>query len=96
MNPSAITSFDNNFDQISINSSSEAAKFAPDPTFEKTINDIKDNHLKIFTSDVTNVSAITSFYENFDPLCINNIFEAEKSNQNQHLKRILTRSNIII
>ena len=51
MNPSAITSFDNNFDQLSTNSSFEAEKFAPDQKFEKTINNIKDNHLKIITSD---------------------------------------------
>ena len=72
------TSFDKNFDQLSMNNSSEAAKFALDPTFENTINEIKDNHLKSIASVATNTSAIISFDKSFDPLCINNRFEPEK------------------
>ena len=71
------TSFDKNFYQISINNRFEAEKFEPELIFEKTINEIRDNHLKIIASAATNLSAITSFDGNFDPLCINNIFEAE-------------------
>ena len=43
-----------------MNNSFEAAKFEPEPTFEKTINDIKSNHLKSITSIDMNISAITS------------------------------------
>ena len=62
-----------------MNNSFEAEKFEPDPKFENTINKIKDNHLKIIASAATDPSAITSFDNNFDPLCINNRFEAEKN-----------------
>ena len=62
------TSFDKNFDQLSMNNSFETEKFEPKQIFENTINEIKDNHLKIITSAATNPSAITSFDENFDPL----------------------------
>ena len=41
-----------------MNSIIEAAKFEPEPTFEKNINEIKYNHLKSITSIVTNLSAI--------------------------------------
>ena len=58
--PPANTSFDNNFDLIRINDSFEAAKFEPEPTFEKTINEIKANHLKSIASVDMNVSSITS------------------------------------
>ena len=61
-----------------MNNSFEAEKFEPYPTFEKTINEIKDNHLKSISSAAKNSSAITSFDENSDPLCINNSFEAAK------------------
>ena len=61
-----------------MNKSFEAAKFEPDPTFENTINEIKDSHLKSIASVATNLSAITSFDENLDPICINNTFEAAK------------------
>ena len=60
MNLSAITSFGGNFEQLSMNSRIEVAKFEPEPTFEKTINGIKYNHLNIITSIDMNVSAITS------------------------------------
>ena len=45
-------------------------------SFEKNIIEIKNNHLKSIASAATNPSAITSFDENSDPLCINNSFEA--------------------
>ena len=72
------TYFNNNFHHLSMNNSFEAEKFESDPTFEKNIIDIKDNHLKSIASAATNPSAITSFDENLDPLCINNSFEAAK------------------
>ena len=59
MNISAITLFDDNFKHLSMNSSIEVAKLKPEPTFEKTTNDIKDNHLKNITSIDMNVSSIT-------------------------------------
>ena len=61
-----------------MNSIIEVEKFEPEPTFEKTINEIKDNHLKSIASFATNPSAIKSFHENFDPICIKNSFEAAK------------------
>ena len=72
------TSFDNIFDQLSMSNSFEAAKFELDTKFEKTINETKDNNLKCIASAATNTSAITSFEYKFDPICINNIFKAEK------------------
>ena len=60
MNLSAITSFDESLEQISTNRIIEVAKFEPAPKFEKTINEIKDNHLKSIKSIDMNVSAITS------------------------------------
>ena len=59
-NTSAITSFDENFDLLCINSSFEVEKLELEPTFENAINDIKANHLKSITSIDMNVSAITS------------------------------------
>ena len=58
-NPSAIASFDENFDPLCINNNFEAAKFEPEPIFKKTINEIKDNHLKGITSIDMNVSDVT-------------------------------------
>ena len=60
MNLSAITLFNKNLEQLSMNSTIEVAKFKPEPTFEKTTNGIKDNHLKNITSIDMNVSSITS------------------------------------
>ena len=60
MNISAITYFGNKIDPFSMKNSFEAAKLEPEPIFEKTINDIKANHLKIITSIEMNLSAITS------------------------------------
>ena len=78
INLSAITLFYMNLEQISINSRIEVTKFEPEPTFEKTINDIKDNHLENISSAATNLSAITLFEENFDQLITNNRTEAAK------------------
>ena len=55
------TSFDKHFGQLIMNNRFEAAKFEPEPTFEKTINDIKNNHLKFIASATMNISSITSF-----------------------------------
>ena len=56
----------------------ELINFSSEPTFEKSFNEIKDNHLKSIASADTNPSAISYFDHNSDPLCINNVFEAEK------------------
>ena len=61
-----------------MNNSFEAEKFEIEPTFENTINDIKDNHLKSINSTAMNTSAITSFDNKTDPLSMNNSFEAAK------------------
>ena len=58
MNLSDITLFEDNLEPFSINNNFEAATFKPEPTFEKTVNDIKSNHLKIIVSIDMNVSAI--------------------------------------
>ena len=42
-----------------MNNSFEAANFEPEPTFEKTINEIKDNRLESMASIDMHVSAIT-------------------------------------
>ena len=47
-------------------------------SFEKNINEIKDNHLKIISCAAMNLSAITYFYENFDPISMDKSFEAVK------------------
>ena len=61
-----------------MNNNFEAAKFELEPKFEKTINEITDNHLKSIASAAMNLSDIASFKDNFDPLSMNNSFEAEK------------------
>ena len=43
MNLSAINLFDGNFKQLSMNNSIKVEKFEPEPTFENTSNEIKDN-----------------------------------------------------
>ena len=78
MNLSAINLFGENFKQLSMNSKIEVENFEPKPTFEKTINDIKNNHMKSMASSAMNLSAITSFDEKIDLLSTNNSFEAEK------------------
>ena len=56
MSLSAITSFGRDFIQLSMNSSIEVSKFKPEQIFEKTINDIKDIHLKNIASYAMNLS----------------------------------------
>ena len=70
--------FDNNFEQPTMNIRIEAAKFEPEPTFEKTIHDIKDNHLKVITSAAMNISDITSFCGNFEQISMNSRIEVAK------------------
>ena len=60
MNVPDITSFEENFQQLSMNSRIEVAKFEPEPTFENTINEIKANDLKGITSLDMILSDITS------------------------------------
>ena len=55
-----------------MNSSIEVAKFEPEPTFENTTNDIKDNHLKSISSADMDISDITSFDNNLEPISMNN------------------------
>ena len=55
MNLSAITLFDNNFKQLSMNISIEVKKIKPEPTFENNTNEIKNNRLKSITSIDINV-----------------------------------------
>ena len=71
-------SFDDNFYQLSMNNRIKAAKFEPEPTFENTINDIKDNHLKIIASATINISAITLFEDNLKQLSMNSSIEVAK------------------
>ena len=71
MNLSAINLFGENFKQLSMNSKIEVEKIEPGPTFEKTINEIKNNHLKIITSATMNLSSITLFDKNFKQLSMN-------------------------
>ena len=78
MNLSAITFFDNNFKHLSINSSIEVAKLKPEPTFAKTTNEIKYNHLKSIASTTMNLSAITLFVENIEQLIMNSSIEVSK------------------
>ena len=47
MNLSAINLFDGNFKQLSMNNSIKVEKFEPEPTFENTSNEIKDNIWKV-------------------------------------------------
>ena len=44
-----ITSFDENFDPLSMNNSFEAETIEPGQTFENNINKIKANHFKSIT-----------------------------------------------
>ena len=78
MNISAITFFDNNDEKLSTNSRIEVDFFKPEPTFYKTINEIKDNNMKIIASAATNLSAITFFDDNFEQLSMNSIIEVEQ------------------
>ena len=67
-----------NFKRLNKNSRNEAEKFEPGPTFEKTINEIKDNHMKIITSAAMNLSDITPFDDNLEQLSINRRNEVSK------------------
>ena len=78
INISAIISFDKNIDLISMNNSFEAEKSGPEPTFENTINDIKDNHLKTIASAAMNPSAINLIDGNIEHLSMNSIIEVSK------------------
>ena len=53
-------SFDNNSEQISVNSRIEATKFEPEKSFEDNIDVIKADHVKIITSLDMNLLVITS------------------------------------
>ena len=53
-------SFEKQFERTSMNSRIEEAKFEPETTFEKTINEIKADYLKSITSLDMNLSAIIS------------------------------------
>ena len=78
MNISTVAFFYNSFKQLSMNINIEVAKFEPGPTFEKTINDIKDNHLKIIASATMNLLAITLFENNLEQISTNREAEVEK------------------
>ena len=78
MNISYITSFDGDFDPLSMKNIFEAEKLETEPTFENTINEIKYNHLGSIASAAMNLSAIAFFDENIDTLYMNNIYEAAK------------------
>ena len=60
-----------------MNSIIEVSKLEPEPTFEKTIDEIKNNHLKSIASAAINLSDITNFGDNFDPLSMNRRIEVK-------------------
>ena len=60
MDLSAINLFDKNIEQLSMNRRIEVARFEPEPTFENTIYEIKENRLKSITYIDMNSSSITS------------------------------------
>ena len=64
------------FDLLSMNNRFEVEKSEPGTTFENTLNEIKDNHLKSISSYSMNLSAINYFDEKTDLIIINNSFEA--------------------
>ena len=74
----------------------EVAKFEPGPKFEKTMHEIKENHMKSIASAAMSLSATTSFDDNIKQLSMNNSIEAEKLNLDQNLKILLMRLEIII
>ena len=61
-----------------MNSRIKVSKLEPGPTFQRNINEIKDNHLKIIASAAMNLSAITLFGENFKQLRMNSSIEVSK------------------
>ena len=56
-----------------MNSSIEVVKLKPEPTFVKTTNEIKDNHLKIIASTTMNLSSTSLFGENIEQLSMKSI-----------------------
>ena len=96
MNLSAITSFDGDFDLLSINTIFEAEKFEPEPIFEKTINEIKENNLEIIVSSEIILLNITLFDKNLEQLSMDSIIKVSKSEPEPTLKRLLMRSKLII
>ena len=55
-----LASFEERFDQISMNIIIKAEKYEPKTTFENNIDEIKYYHMKIITSVYIHISAITS------------------------------------
>ena len=66
MNLSAINLFDKNFKQLSMNSRIEVEELKPEPTFEKTINEIKANHSKSIISIDMNLNKHSSYSEHLN------------------------------
>ena len=61
-----------------------------------TINEIKDNHLKIIASYSMNLSAINLFDNNIEQLSMNTRIEVTKFEPRNFFKELLMRSKIII
>ena len=66
-----------------MNSSTEVAKFKPEPTFEKDINEIKNDHLKSIAPAAMSLSAITSFGIFFEQLSMKNSIKVTKFESDQ-------------
>ena len=92
INISAITLFDENFRKLSMNSSIEVSKFEPEPTFEKTNNETKENHLKSIASVSMNLSAITLLDDNLETLIMNNNFQASKFEPETKFDKTITET----
>ena len=71
------TSFDKSHDPFSMNSRIELVKFEPEPTFENTTNDIKDDYMKNIASAVMNLSAIPLFSNSFEQISFSIIIGVE-------------------
>ena len=69
------TYFDENFDLLIMNNKIESEMFKPGSTIEKTINEIKDIHLKSITTAAMNISDITLFDENIEQPSMNSRVE---------------------
>ena len=72
------TSFEEDFDPLSMNSRIEVAKFKPGLTFEKNINEMKNNHMKSIASVTMNPPTLTLFDKNFEQIGMNSRFEVSK------------------
>ena len=57
----------------------EVAKFEPGPIFENTINENKDNRMKVTASATMNISDITLSDNNFKQISMNSRIEVAKS-----------------